>query len=99
MQAAFGPVFCSGPTNVSVNNFLERVDARTAAISARLNKDKAADDRARYRRKLVVRGFSERNEEEALMCLLQHPEVGDDASPICVFGRRTNWRLCCSLAF
>ncbi|TPX18980.1 uncharacterized protein E0L32_011373 [Thyridium curvatum] len=91
MQASLGPILCSAPTNVAVDNFAARLHSRTCAITAKLNAKKGANDPTRYRRKFVVRGFS--NEERAFRELLRNPKAGDNALGRAKFGPPSKWKF------
>ncbi|KAI1213533.1 P-loop containing nucleoside triphosphate hydrolase protein [Annulohypoxylon truncatum] len=99
MHAKFGRILCSGPTNVAVSNFADRIYRIAASTCTRYNQGKAPDDVSRKRRQLVVRAYKDSDEVAAIAFLLQHPQDGDLAvqknRPLSF----SKWKLDLSLAF
>ncbi|KAH7146272.1 P-loop containing nucleoside triphosphate hydrolase protein [Dactylonectria macrodidyma] len=91
MKASFGKILCSGPSNVAVNVFAQRIDRITTSVTDRYNKGKS--DKARTRRQLVVRGYKPQDEMDAFLNLLEHPTDGNNAAP------GSGWQLHLSIAF
>ncbi len=58
MQHSQGKIFCSGPSNVAIDNLASRLYKISTSVCARYNDGKAEDDLSRARRMLVVRGFT-----------------------------------------
>ncbi|KAJ4256084.1 hypothetical protein NW762_009160 [Fusarium torreyae] len=79
MQAKLGPIFCSAPTSVAVDNFAKHLDERTRAITGRLNAGKTMDDPTRHRRKLVIRPHAYADELSAFWNILYDLQLGDEA--------------------
>jgi hypothetical protein len=99
MQASLGNILCSGPCNVSVDNFASRLDSVTSTVCKRYNDGKSQDDLARIRHKLVVRAYKPRDEYDAFMDLVQNPSHGDKAAPNRGWSGPSVWRQHLSLAF
>ncbi|OTA94746.1 hypothetical protein M434DRAFT_382598 [Hypoxylon sp. CO27-5] len=97
--ASLGPILCSGPSNISVDNFASRLDCLTSSVCDRYNKGKEQDDANRKRYCLVVRAYKTVDEEKAFMHLLEHPNDGDDAAPSRAWSGKFWWRLHLSPTF
>ncbi|EKJ69275.1 hypothetical protein FPSE_10528 [Fusarium pseudograminearum CS3096] len=93
MQASLGPIFCSAPTNVDVDNFASRIDNRSAMIAARCNDRKHVGRAPRVHRRFVVRAYDMTHESVAFRRLLQDPNQGDNAAPNSFFDPPSNWKL------
>ncbi|KAI6094022.1 hypothetical protein F4821DRAFT_9361 [Hypoxylon rubiginosum] len=74
MNASLGRILGSGPSNVSVDNFAERLDRVTRSVCSHYNRDKGHDDQTRQRHALVVRGYNPREEMNAAARMLKDPE-------------------------
>jgi len=83
MQAKVGPVLCSGPTNVAVDNFAERLDRLSKSVASRCNT---------YHR-LVIRGYRLQDEFVAFRTLIEYPNRGEPKVP------SSKWKLHLSLAY
>ncbi|KAI0883339.1 P-loop containing nucleoside triphosphate hydrolase protein [Annulohypoxylon maeteangense] len=99
MQAKFGYVLCSGPTNVAVSNFAERIERISISTYARLNEGKSPDDPSYRRRKLVVRAYKNLDEISAMIALLRRPDAGDRAIENDRSPSASRWRLHLSFAY
>jgi hypothetical protein len=100
MEARYGTIFCSAPTDVAVDNFASRLDRRSIAVTERCNKGKRVGDTTpRRSRKLVVRCYPHEDECWAFDALLRDPKRGDDAAPSSLFSDPSNWKLHLSSAF
>ncbi|TIC98001.1 hypothetical protein CH35J_006902 [Colletotrichum higginsianum] len=77
MGAKCGKVLCSGPSNVSVDNFAERIDRTSHTVTARFNKGRPDGDPSRRRRQLVVRGYRAQDEFRAFLHLVKDPSESD----------------------
>lgn len=99
MRASLGPILASGPSNVAVDNFAERLDKVTTAVCDRYNKGKphGAEDQAR--RRLVVRGYRLEHKYSAFLHLLEEPTDADNAAPSREWGNPSQWKLHLSVAF
>lgn len=82
-----------------MDNFAARLDARTCAITAKLNQA-VSEDTARYRRKLVVRGYSNSEELEAFHFLLKNPnDTNYDGRQQSLFRPPGHWKKHLSVTF
>ncbi|KAF7554912.1 hypothetical protein G7Z17_g2536 [Cylindrodendrum hubeiense] len=99
MQASCGKVFCSGPSNVAIDNFAARIDRITSNVTAKYNKDKQDDALDQTHRRLVVRGYKPQDEMDAFLHLLEKPADGDKAAPHRGFAGTSKWQLHLSIAF
>ncbi|EMT60933.1 Regulator of nonsense transcripts 1 like protein [Fusarium odoratissimum] len=94
MQSQYGRVFCSAPTNVAVNNVAVRIDLRSRAVTERCNVGKqVGGPTERVRRRLVVRCYKDKHEEEAFRSILEDTSLGDGAAPVLKGRRLSPWRL------
>ncbi|KAF5670263.1 DNA helicase [Fusarium circinatum] len=99
MQATFGPILCSAPTHVAVDNFASRLDQRTRAIAERYNSGKAPGDSSRLRHRFVLRAFSINDEERIFKHLLKKPEDVRGATQRGSFSRESRWKMNLSLVY
>lgn len=99
MEAKVGKVLCSGPTNVAIDNFSQRLFLRSQAIVGRCNKGKEAGDPSCRRYKLVVRAYTPTHEQTAITSLLINPAVGNSATPTNAWKLPSKWKLHLSCAF
>ena len=97
LGAKCGPILCSGPTHVSVDNFAERLDRVTRSVVARCNQGKGQADRISH--SLVIRGYKEKDEMEAFLHLIRTPASGDMASPHRGWKVGSKWKLHLSVAY
>ncbi|KAM0669770.1 hypothetical protein ACQRIU_000165 [Beauveria bassiana] len=100
MAARLGKVLCSGPTNVAISNFAERIYKRSCAVveryKANMGKEANTDKEApSYRRLTVVRGYKLEIELVAIKALLQDPSLGDAAVPdhMLLDNSNSRWKL------
>ncbi|KAF4996451.1 hypothetical protein FGRMN_4508 [Fusarium graminum] len=99
MGFSLGPIMCSAPTHVAINNFANRIDARIHAICERYNFGKAMDDRSRLRHQFVLGAFNPDHEVYAFMQILQGQEAIDHPVERKRFSPSTHWRLPLSLTY
>ncbi|KAF5678612.1 DNA helicase [Fusarium heterosporum] len=99
MRARLGKILCSGPTNVAIDNFADRLVQRDQAITNRLNKTKTFSDNGRRRYNLIVRGYNPDHEAGAVASLLKDPNLGDEAAPSNSWKFPSAWKLNSSCTF
>lgn len=99
MGASLGPILCSAPTHVAVDNFASRLHARIQAISERYNTGKATDDPSRLRHSFVLRVFTPDNEVDAVRTILEHPDSVGEPKDKGKFSSPSRWKLPLSLAY
>ncbi|KAM0268096.1 hypothetical protein ACHAQH_010038, partial [Verticillium albo-atrum] len=99
MQASLGNIYCSGPSNVSVDNFTARIDRLTRSICARYNQGKDENDPSRARHRMVIRGYKPRDESTAFMALVQKTMDGSRAETHRGLLRNSKWQLHLSVAY
>ncbi len=94
MNRKLGKIFCSGPTNIAVDNLAARLDTIDASVVARYNKDRVEE----ARRSLVIRAYKWTDEIEAFWNLLKKLESGDEAAPNRIWKAASRWKLHLSFA-
>ncbi|KAM0351036.1 hypothetical protein ACHAPU_002817 [Fusarium lateritium] len=99
MRARLGKILCSGPTNIAIDNFADRLVQRDRAITDRFNKGKPPSDKTRRRYNLIVRGYNPDHEAGAVASLLMDPKLGDKAAPSSSWKFPSPWKLNSSCAF
>ncbi|KEZ43961.1 hypothetical protein SAPIO_CDS4166 [Scedosporium apiospermum] len=99
MQARLGPILASGPSNIAVDKFAERLDRVTNSVCDRYSKGKPHDAEGQARRRLVVRGYRLEHEYSAFLHLLEKPTDADNAAPSREWGNPSQWKLHLSVAF
>ncbi|GKT57118.1 DNA helicase [Colletotrichum tofieldiae] len=98
MCATVGKVLCCGPSNVSVDNFADRLNRVTRSVSARYNEGKPEGDNSRSRHQFVIRAFKINREVEAALHLLAKPDETDMTFLSRGWGRKTKWQPHLSVA-
>lgn len=96
MGARLGKIFCSGPSNVSVDNLAARVYEVSSTVTDRYNDGKKT---GRIRRKLVVRGFKTAFDLDAFRHLIRYPKDVEGARPKVDWGMERRWQLEFSVAY
>lgn len=99
MFRTFGKVYYSGPTDVSVNDFAERLCLVDRQVVAYINKDMSANDPNRARHSIIVRGYKLDHEIVAFRSLLERPHLGDAAAPSAHWHGESKWKLNQSLTY
>jgi hypothetical protein len=74
-------VYITGPTNVAIENIVERTDNLCQAVCNKANVTKKADDKNRIRRFIIIRGVNAKDEIVAFKALLRNPTAGNEATP------------------
>ncbi|KAG7128172.1 putative ATP-dependent helicase like protein [Verticillium longisporum] len=97
MQAKLYRIFCSGPTNVAVDNFADRLDQTTSSVCKRYNTGKQQEDPTRMRHRLVVRAFRMQDEFAAVMHLLRYP-ISESDGPRIPIAKTSRWRFNLSIS-
>lgn len=93
MRQRFGPILVSGPTNIAVDNFAERIELIGRRVCDRHNA--YCSSSSTLRRPLVVRGYHINDEYLAFERLLQKPDT--KAEPI--KSGLSPWKLPNSMTF
>lgn len=97
IQASLGPVLCSGPSNVAVDNLARRLDRITKSVCERYNnQDEEVTSPTRARHRLVVRGYNKQRELDAFISLFKDPAYAPSATKR---KRKNPWRLHLSVAY
>ena len=96
LRAGHGPVLCSAPSHIAVDNLAERIDKVDLSVCGRYNERNAEDP---VRRRMVVRGHKIETEYRAFTRLLVAPAEGDNAALGPKEKGKSKWKLHLSLAF
>ncbi|KAH6669661.1 P-loop containing nucleoside triphosphate hydrolase protein [Plectosphaerella plurivora] len=96
MGARLGKIFCSGPSNVSVDNLATRIYEVSCTVTDRYN---AGPKGGHARRKLVVRGFKTVFDMDAFRHLVRLPHDIEGARPKVDWGTERRWQLDYSVAY
>ncbi|KAF4996626.1 hypothetical protein FGRMN_4372 [Fusarium graminum] len=99
MQAKLGKILCSGPTDISIDNFADHLAGRDQAITDRCNQGKPFDDASRRRYTLIIRGYNPDHETSAIANLLRNPSLCDEAAPSVSWKFPSCWKLNLSCTF
>ncbi|KAI2468586.1 hypothetical protein F4781DRAFT_443454 [Annulohypoxylon bovei var. microspora] len=92
LQARLGSILCSGPTNIAVSEFADRIDSVLTSVCARCNQGKAQYDMNRKRHKLVARAYKVTDEIDAVLALLRKSGGSDSAIQNKRPASLSNWR-------
>lgn len=96
LRAGHGPVLCSAPSHVAVDNLAERIDRVDLSVCERYNGRNAENP---IRRRIIVRGHKMETEYRAFTRLLVAPTDGDNAA-LGPKGRKdSKWKLHLSITF
>lgn len=99
MQAALKKVYATAPTNVTADNFTERLDSIARHAVVVRNQGKSAKDKTRARSPLVLRGYIPLEEVDAFLNTLRDRKLGDKAGPNNNWRRDSKWKLNLSASF